>query len=119
MPRFAKILMTLALVSSAELGYSQKFFEAETVEKATLKLFHVEDPAEADLHFCIVYEEKEITRVGIMMEVEEPKMAQVTLMFVDDAAQADLKVWLVETPAEVKWQNEAKKKLLKVEGLGG
>ena len=117
MPRIVKILLVLISLSLAQQGYAQKFFEAETIEKAKLKIFHVEDPADADLHFCIVYEEKEITKVGIMLEVEEPKMAQITLIFVDDPKQADLKVWLVETPAEVKWLNESKKKFLKIEGL--
>lgn len=117
MPRIIKIFLVIVVIATAKQGYAQKFFEAETIEQAKLKIFHVEDPADADLHFCIVYEEKEITKVGIMMEVEEPKMAQITLIFVDDPAQADLKVWLVETPAEVKWQNESKKKFLKIEGL--
>lgn len=117
MPRLAIVFLFLSLIAIAKQGYSQKFFEAETIDQAKLKIFHVEDPADADLHFCIVYEEKEITKVGIMMEVEEPKMAQIILIFVDDPAQADLKVWLVETPAEVKWQNESKKKFLKIEGL--
>ncbi|HOZ14197.1 MAG TPA: DUF6150 family protein [Tenuifilaceae bacterium] len=117
MPRIIKIFLVIVVIATAQQGYAQKFFEAETIEQAKLKIFHVEDPADADLHFCIVYEEKEITKVGIMMEVEEPKMAQITLIFVDDPAQADLKVWLVETPAEVKWQNESKKKFLKIEGL--
>lgn len=117
MLRVIKILLIFGVLALTKQGYAQKFFEAETIEKAKLKIFHVEDPADADLLFCIVYEEKEITKVGIMMEVEEPKMAQITLIFVDDPAQADLKVWLVETPAEVKWQNESKKKFLKIEGL--
>ena len=117
MPRIIKIFLVVIVIATAKQGYAQKFFEAEAIEQAKLKIFHVEDPADADLHFCIVYEEKEITKVGIMMEVEEPKMAQIILIFVDDPAQADLKVWLVETPAEVKWQNESKKKFLKIEGL--
>lgn len=118
MPRILKILLVIIIIATVKQGYAQKFFEAETIDKAKLKVFAVEDPKDADLLFCIVYEEKEITKVGIMMEVEEPKQAQITLIFVDDPAQADLKVWLVETPAEVKWQNESKKKFLKIEGLG-
>lgn len=117
MPRIVKIILILISAAVAQQSYAQKFFEAETIEQAKLKIFHVEDPADADLHFCIVYEEKEITKVGIMMEVEEPKMAQIILIFVDDPKQADIKVWLVETPAEVKWQNESKKKFLKIDGL--
>lgn len=117
MPRIIKIFLVIVVIATAKQGYAQKFFEAETIEQAKLKIYAVEDPKDADLLFCIVYEEKEITKVGIMMEVEEPKMAQIILIFVDDPSQADLKVWLVETPAEVKWQNESKKKFLKIEGL--
>jgi hypothetical protein len=117
MPRFIKTLLVVFIVVLAKQGYAQKFFEAETIEKARLKIYAVDDPKDADLLFCIVYEEKEITKVGIMMEVAEPKEAQVILIFVDDPAQADMKVWLVDTPAEVKWQNEEKKKFLRIEGL--
>ncbi len=117
MPRVLKIIFILLIIAIAKQGYSQKFFEAETIEQAKLKIFHVEDPKDADLLFCIVYEEKEIKKIGIMMEVANPNEAQITLIFVDDPKQADILVWLVETPAEVKWQNEEKRKFIVVDGL--
>jgi hypothetical protein len=104
------------------LGYSgtsaaQKFYEAEDVKNAQVKFFIVDSPEKADLHFCIIYDAKEITKPGVMMEVETPKEADITLIFVDEEKDADIKVWLVDTPAEVKWVNESKKKLLTVGGL--
>lgn len=117
MPRLLKTALFVLLVICTKQGYSQKFFEAETIEDAQLKVYHVDDPKDADLFFCIVYDEKQITRIGIFMEVETPKEAQITLIFVDDPKQADIKVWLVETPEEVGWKNEEKKKFIVVEGL--
>jgi len=117
MLRLVKLIVIILLIATAKQGYSQKFYEAETIEEAKLKIYAVEDPKDADLYFCIVYEEKEIKKVGIMMEVANPNEAQIILIFVDDPKQADVKVWLVDTPAEVKWINEDKKKFIVVDGL--
>ncbi|MGE0077106.1 MAG: DUF6150 family protein [Bacteroidales bacterium] len=118
MIRAIKILLLLIFtVALTKHGYSQKFYEAETIEEAKLKIFAVDDPKDADLFFCIVYEEKEIKKVGIMMEVANPNEAQIILIFVDDPKQSDVKVWLVETPEEVCWKNEAKKKFIVIDGL--
>ncbi|MCB8964746.1 MAG: hypothetical protein H6536_06885 [Bacteroidales bacterium] len=113
----SKIIALILFVAIAKLGYTQKFYEAETIEQAKLKVYHVEDPKDADLFFCIVYEEKEIKKIGIMMEVANPNEAQIILIFVDDPKLADIKVWLVETPAEVAWKNPDKKKFIVVNGL--
>lgn len=115
--RFVKILLTLVAILLAEITFAQKFFEVEKVEDAQVKFYAVDDPKDADLLFCIIYEEQLITKTGIMMEVETPKEAQVLIIFVDDPALADIKVWLVEKPEEVVWKNESKRKLLSVGGL--
>lgn len=117
MSRTIKIFAILLLIALSKSGFSQKFFEVEKIEDAKVKVYAVDDPKDADLFFCIVYDEKEITKVGIMMEVAEPKEAQITLIFVDDPKQADIMVWLVDTPADVVWKNPEKKKFIVVDGL--
>ena len=114
-----KTLITISiLLILSNLAQAQKFYQAETLEEAQLKLYPVEDPKDAELLFSIIYDEKQITKVGIMMQVETPKEAQIIIIFVDDPADAAIKVWLVDTPEEVKWIDESKKKYLKIEGLG-
>lgn len=113
-----KILSLLfVLLGFSGISAAQKFYEAEDVKSAQVKFFIVDSPEQADLHFCIIYNASEITKPGVMMEVETPKEADITLIFVDNEKDADIKVWLVDTPAEVKWINESKKKLLSVGGL--
>lgn len=118
MKQLLRILSVLTfLIGIANSSSAQKFFEVEEVKDAQVRFFLVDDPKDADLFFCIIYDEKEITKPGILMEVETPKEAQVTLIFVDDVKDANIKVWMVDTPAEVKWINESKRKLLAVGGL--
>ncbi|HPD94774.1 MAG: hypothetical protein H6537_10630 [Bacteroidales bacterium] len=112
-----KIFFLTFLTISAKLANAQKFFEVADQSQAQVKFYIADDPDAADLHFCIIYDEKEITKPGVMMEVETPQQAQVLLIFVDDPTQADIKVWLVETPAEVLWKNPEKKKLLEFDNL--
>lgn len=117
-----KLSLKILLILSVLLGLNgtsaaQRFYEVENVKDAQVKFFIVDSPDQADLHFCILYEASEITKPGVMMEVETPKEADIILIFVDNEKEADIKVWLVDTPAEVKWVNESKKKLLSVGGL--
>lgn len=93
---------------------AQKFFETERIEDAQVKIFAVDNPRDADLLVFFVYEEKDVTKTGIWMEVDDPKKADVLLIFVDDEKEADLKIWLVDTFEESKWVNEKKRHLLKI-----
>ncbi|HDP74710.1 MAG TPA: hypothetical protein ENN49_02350 [Bacteroidales bacterium] len=118
MSPLVKILSILFIpLGFTSISVAQKFYEAEDADSAQVKFFIADSPEQADLHFCIIYEASEITKPGIMMEVETPKEADIILIFVDSEKDADIKVWLIDTPAEVKWLNESKKKLLSVKGL--
>ncbi len=113
-----KILSILfVLLGFSGTSAAQKFFEVEDIKDAQARFFLVDAAQDADLYFCIIYDEKEITQPGILMEVETPKEAQITLIFVDDVKDANIKVWMVDTPAEVKWIDESKRKILAVGGL--
>ncbi len=117
MSTIIKILTTISLIFVSGFVCAQKFYEAENIENAKVKFYIASSPEKADLHFCIIYDAKEINKPGVMMEVETPKEADIIIIFVDDEKDADIKVWLVEIPAEVKWVNEEKKQLLSVGGL--
>jgi len=95
-------------------GFSQKIYQAESAEDASVKVFAVEEPDQADLWVCFVWEEKEITRTGLWMDMRFPKEADVIIFFVDEEQQSDLKIWLVDTPEESKWLNDSKKHLLAI-----
>jgi hypothetical protein len=97
---------------SASNTFSQKIFQAESVSDAQLKVFAVEEPESADLWVCFVWDEKEITRTGLWMDMRTVKEADIIIIFVDEESQADLKVWLVDTAEESKWLNEKKSILL-------
>jgi hypothetical protein len=93
-------------------GYCQKVYQADSPEEAQVKVFAVEEPQDADIWVCFVWEEEEITRTGLWMDMRFAKDADVIIFFVDEEKQADLKIWLVDTPEESKWINEKKKPLL-------
>lgn len=103
----------LVLVSSG-LGFAQKIFQADSPDQASVKIFAVDEPDQADLWVCFVWDEKEITKTGLWMDMEFARDAEVIIFFVDDEKQADLKIWLVDTANESKWLNQSKKHLLKL-----
>lgn len=107
-----RIILLAMLMHSASNTFSQKIFQAESVSDAQLKVFAVEEPESADLWVCFVWDEKEITRTGLWMDMRTVKEADIIIIFVDEESQADLKVWLVDTAEESKWLNEKKSILL-------
>ena len=107
-----QFLFTAALVLVLSTGFAQKIYQADSAENASVMVYPVEEPNQADLWVCFVWEEAEITRTGLWMDMRFDHEADVIIFFVDDETQADLKIWLVDTPDESKWLNEAKKDLL-------
>jgi hypothetical protein len=95
-------------------GWSQRFFEVSTIDSASVKVWAVDKPEDADLLVYFVYEAKDVTKVGYWMEVATPKEAQVLLIFVDDENLANLRICLVDYPEQAGWRNEKKKDLLKL-----
>lgn len=75
-------------------------------------IFPVDEPEEADLWVCFVWEEEELTRTGLWMDMRYDYEADIIVFFVDDEEESNLKIWLVDTPEESKWLNESKKSLL-------
>jgi hypothetical protein len=104
--------MLLVFTLTFSFGYSQKIFQANSAEEAKVKVFAVEEPDEADLWVCFVWEESEITRTGLWMDMRFDHEADVIIFFVDEEKDSDLKIWLVDTIEESKWLNEEKKNLL-------
>jgi hypothetical protein len=110
------ILVTVNAFHNASVGFAQKVYQAESAADAKLKVYPVEDPDKADLWVCFVWEESEITRSGLWMDMRFDHEADVIIYFVDSENEPDLKIWLVDTPEESKWVNESKKKLLSIKG---
>jgi hypothetical protein len=100
------------------MGFAQKIFQADSPEQASIKVFAVEEPQQADLWVCFVWEESEITRTGLWMDMRFSHEADVIIYFVDEEKDANLKIWLVDTPEESKWINESKKNLLTLKQTG-
>jgi hypothetical protein len=94
------------------LGFGQKIYQGDSAKEAQVKVFAVEEPEEADLWVCFVWEEEELTRTGLWMDMRYPHEAEIIIFFVDEESEADLKIWLVDTIEESKWLNEKKKNLL-------
>lgn len=109
---FLRVLITVVLLQVVNHGFSQKVFQAESPELAKLKVYPVEEPEKADLWVCFVWEEVEITRTGLWMDMRFDHEADIIIFFVDDEKLADIKIWLVDTPEESKWINQSKKSLL-------
>lgn len=99
---------------SAFQGFGQKIFQADGPERATVRIFAVDEPEDADLWVCFVWEEHELTRSGLWMDMQYEHEAEVVVLFVDEEEESNLKIWLVDTPEESKWLNEKKKHLLAV-----
>jgi len=108
------ICFALVLITNFK-GWSQRFFEVNSLDSASIKVWAVDKPEDADLLVYFVYEAKDVTKVGYWMEVPTPKEAQVLLIFVDDEKLANLRICLVDYPEQAGWRNEKKKNLLKLE----
>lgn len=110
-----RLTLLLALLGFACIpGYGQKIFQADFPEQASIKIFPVDEPDQADLWVCFVWEEKELTRTGLWMDMRFDYEADIIIFFVDDEGESDLKIWLVDTAKESKWLNESKKNLLSI-----
>ena len=91
---------------------AQKIYQADSVKDAQVKIFAVDEPNQADLWVCFVWDAKEITRTGLWMDMRFAHEADVIIFFVDDEKDSDLKIWLVDTPQESKWLSANKRRLL-------
>jgi hypothetical protein len=109
-----RLLIAMVLTLWFTSGYAQKIFQAQSAEEASVKVYPVEEPDNADLWVCFVWDEAEITRTGLWMDMRFDHEADVIIFFVDDESQADLKIWLVDTPDESKWLDQSKKNLLSI-----
>ena len=107
-------LIALFVLINFSLGYAQKIFQADSPDEASVRVFAVEEPEQADLWVCFVWEESEITRTGLWMDMRFSREADVIIYFVDEEKDANLKIWLVDTIEESKWINDAKKSLLQI-----
>ena len=94
---------------------AQKYFEVSTVDSAQIKVFPVDKAEDADLLVFYVYEPKDVTKIGLWMQVSDKKQANYFLIFVDDEKLSNLKIFLVDAPDQAGWRNESKKGLLKLE----
>ena len=111
-PEIKILIPLLLLFTFATSGFSQKIYQAENAESAKIKVYPAEEPNEADLWVCFVWEEVEITKTGLWMDMRFVREADIVIFFVDEEKDADLKIWLVDTPEESKWLTEGKKHLL-------
>jgi hypothetical protein len=111
--RFWLFLSCLLLVASK--GYSQRYFEVSTVDSAQVKVFPVDKPEDADLLVFYVYDAKDVTKIGLWMQVSNKKEANFFLIFVDDEKLSNLKICLVDAAEQAGLKNESKKELLKLE----
>ena len=113
MRRFWLFLLCLFLISLR--GIAQKYFEVSTVDSAQVRVFPVDKPEDADLLVFYVYEVKDVTKIGLWMQVTNKKDANFFLIFVDDEKLANIKICLVDAPEQAILKNESKKVLLKME----
>jgi hypothetical protein len=105
---FLIILFCFGFFSS----FAQKIFQADSAKEAQVKVYAVDDPNQADLWVCFVWDSKEITRTGLWMDMRFAHEADVIIFFVDEEKESDLKIWLVDTPQESKWLSANKRRLL-------
>jgi len=111
---FVKLLTTTVLTLALSSGFAQKIFQAESAAKANVKVYPVMEPDKADLWVCFVWDESEIARTGLWMDMRFEHEADVIIYFVDEEKEADLKIWLVDTPEESQWLNQSKKNILSI-----
>jgi hypothetical protein len=96
-------------------GQAQKYFEVSTIDSAQVRVFPVDSPEQADLLVFYVYEEKDVTKIGLWMQLTAKKDANMLLIFVDDEKDSNLKIYLVDSAEQAGLKNETKKDLLKLE----
>lgn len=104
--------LILLFLGFSTLVMGQKIFQADLPEDASVMVYPVDEPHEADLWVCFVWEEAELAHSGLWMDMEEMDEAEFVIYFVDEEEEANLKIWLVDTPQESKWLDESKKYLL-------
>lgn len=107
-----RFVIIVLLSLTVTFGFGQKIYQGNSANEAQIKVFAVDEPNDADLWVCFVWEEEELTRTGLWMDMRFPKDADIIIFFVDEEKEADLKIWLVDTVEESKWLNEKKKSLL-------
>lgn len=107
-----RLVLLILLLGLAITSPAQKIFQADEPEGASILIFPVDQPDEADLWVCFVWEEGELTRTGLWMDMQFDYEAEFIVCFVDEEAESNLKIWLVDTPEESKWINESKRMLL-------
>ncbi|MBN1183914.1 MAG: hypothetical protein JXB49_16600 [Bacteroidales bacterium] len=107
------LILTFFLLLSSHNGFAQKFFEVETIDQAEIKVYYEMEDANCDLKVCFVYEAKDITKVGLWMEVPTASEADIKIIFVDDPSLADIHICVGDSPAQAGWLNPAKSKLIK------
>jgi hypothetical protein len=107
---FLLLFFLLAITSRA-----QKYFEVSTIDSAQVKVYAVDKPEDADLLVFYVYEAKDVTKVGLWMQVSDKKEANFFLIFVDDEKLSNLKITLVDAADQAVLKNESKKDLLKLD----
>lgn len=113
MVRFLIALIIFSFLSIVNC-HAQKIYQADDIQNASVKVFAVDEPDQADLWVCFVWDEAEITKTGLWMDMRFSHEADVIIFFVDEEENSDLKIWLVDTIEESKWLNESKKHLLKL-----
>src|SRR5690554_4834655 len=106
------LILLLLLFTFSTSGFGQKIYQAENSESAKIKVYPAEQADDADLLVCFVWNEDEITKTGLWMDMRFIHEADIVIYVVDDEQQADLKIWLVDTPEEARWLTESKKHLL-------
>jgi len=96
-------------------GQAQRYFEVSTIDSAQVKVYPVDTPDQADLLVFYVYEPKDVTKVGLWLQVSNKKEANFFLIFVDDEKLANVKICLVDAADQAGLKNESKKDLFKLE----
>jgi len=86
MNRFCLLLFVLFALTFR--GQAQRYFEVSTIDSAQVKVFPVDKPEDADLLVFYVYEPKDVTKVGLWLQVSNKKEANFFLIFVDDEKQS-------------------------------
>ncbi|MFP4555687.1 MAG: DUF6150 family protein [Bacteroidales bacterium] len=109
-----RILLLSVFTLAISYCFGQKIYQADSAEEAQVMVYPADVPNDADLWVCFVWDESELTRTGLWMDMRFDHEAEVIIFFVDDEEEADLKIWLVDTQQESKWLNPEKKKLLEV-----
>jgi hypothetical protein len=108
------LLIPFFCITFISVSYGQKIYQAESAQEAQIKVYPADEPDQADLWVCFVWDESEITRTGLWMDMRFSHEADVIIFFVDEEEEADIKIWLVDSSEESKWINQEKSHLLKI-----